>query len=942
VNERADTLDAERLLAHAAWLRALAQTLARGADAEDLAQETWRVALERRPASLDDGRLRGWLATVARRLALRGQRDAAAHRAHEERWASERWASERGEPSASDARERALLHKRIADAVHELDEPYQSAVVLRYFDGLDARAVAERQGVSHDAARQRLSRALALLRARLDREYDGGRAQWTALAWSGLGENAAAAGWITGGALMGGKLAVAVVVVVGAATWWWWSGRGAEVVEPANTALSGAAPTALASENAPFATLETPWSAAERVVAELPATAPSERAIDRDRDLHGIVIDSDRRPVAGARVIVVHHAFAELEFLDLDRAQYASSRVRIAEQTTDDAGEFVIPLEAGRSYHLVVEAAGFTAGAASHCHAGERVEITLAAGATLSGRVLRKGDDSPVAGATVELRYSRDLASKQTVDAVHVETDADGRYRFDALPSGQRLFGVFPVADAPSGWMEVTLAPGRSTEQDVWVESGHRLRGRVFDHDTRAPIADALVGEGWMPRRSVRTDARGEFELAGSLTGGFYQIAVRAKGYGRIDQQVQAPDAEAAGVVEVALIRGRTLRGRVIDRNGAPVEDAYVTAPALAFEDFWSFQRHDWQATRTHADGTYELEDVRRDMHHLLFVKKAGYGAVSYEIDDREVERDVLALPDVVLHAGAIVRGVVVDEDGEPYAARVVYLKGRNRDASMWNDRDRSQASIYLDDRSSRTDDLGRFAFADVAVGDYEVSAPLRNVEDSVRKRIAVDGPEPVTDVELVLPRGLSIAGRVVGPDGEGVHSWLVFEAPEDPRGLVRQSTELDGTFEVRGLVAGVYSGVAYPTYLGSVAMSERLAKAPIHAVAAGRTDVVVELTPSAILSGRVVEADGSAAAGVTVGIWLDGEQDVENGAVTAADGTFGIWVAENSGPYELRATGRIRQVGAIQRVESLPPEHMPSVSDVAPGDGRQYEIRLP
>ncbi|TAJ14485.1 MAG: hypothetical protein EPO68_12770, partial [Planctomycetota bacterium] len=71
VNERADALDDDRLLAHAAWLRTLAQSLARGADAEDLAQETWRIALERRPASVDDGRLRGWLATVARRLALR-------------------------------------------------------------------------------------------------------------------------------------------------------------------------------------------------------------------------------------------------------------------------------------------------------------------------------------------------------------------------------------------------------------------------------------------------------------------------------------------------------------------------------------------------------------------------------------------------------------------------------------------------------------------------------------------------------------------------------------------------------------------------------------------------------------------------------------------------------------------------------------------------------
>jgi RNA polymerase sigma-70 factor (ECF subfamily) len=938
MNERADILDAERLLAHSAWLRALAQTLARGADAEDLAQETWRIALERRPASLDDGRLRGWLTTVARRLALRKQRDAAAHRAHEERWASER-----GEPIASDARERALLQKRIADAVLQLDEPYQSAVVLRYFDGLDARAIAIRQGVSHDAARQRLARALALLRARLDHEYGGRRAQWAALAWPGLGEGDAAAPWITGGALMGGKLAVAVVVVVAVTTWWWWSGRAADVVEPAGAAIAAAAPAALGSEGTSSAAEETSSAFAERAPAgpiapEAPASP--ERVIDRDRDLHGVVIDADRKPVAGARVLVVQHAFAELESLDLDRAHRAASRTRIAEQQTDDAGLFVIPLEAGRSYDLVVEASGFAPGAASHCHAGERVEIVLTEGASLSGRVLRMLDDSPVVGATVELHYSRDLAAQQTADAVFVETDAEGRYRFEGLPPGVRMFAAFPRADARSQWILVTLAPGRSIEQDIRVDSGRVLRGRVVDRDTLAPIAGAVIGESWTMRRTVRTDARGEFEFPGFVMHDTYEIAVRAPGYGRSDLQFQTPPAGAEEVVEVALTRGWTLRGRIIDRDGAPIDDVYVAAAALELVDGGSAQQHDWQATRTRADGTYEIEDVRRDMHHVLFVKKAGYGSVSYDLDDRDNASDVLAIPDVVLHAGAIVRGVVIDEDGEPYASRVVHLSGRNRDGTMWNDRDRTLAVFEVAGRSTRTDDLGRFAFADVANGDYELFAPLRNVAENVLKQVAVGAATSTVDVELVLPRGLSIIGRVVGPDGEGVRVFLVLESPDDPRGLVRQYTEEDGTFELRGLVPAAYSGFAYPTFLESVAGSTRLANGEMHEIAAGRTDVIVRLDRAAALRGRVIDADGSAAAGVNVEALRDGI--VETIALTGADGTFVLWVAEHAGPYDLRATSRARQDGELQRVEKFPPEHMPSVSNVTPGDERQHSIQLP
>lgn len=926
------------MLAHAAWLRALAQSLARGADAEDLAQETWRIALERRPASLDESRLRGWLATVARRLALRRHRDATAHRAHEERWASER-----GEPIAHDTSERALLHKRLAEAVHELDEPYRSAVVLRYFDGLDARAIARRQGISHDAARQRLSRALALLRTRLDREYGDRRAQWAALAWAGLDDGAAAAPWITGGVLMSGKLTVAVVLVLAVAAWWWWGGRAAEVVEPAGAAISAAAPAVSHDQRAASAAGDAAAAVAERTPAAQDAPeAPVSlaRVIDRERDLHGIVVDADRKPVAGARVLVVQHAFAEIEALDLDHAQRAASRALIAQQRTDAAGEFVIPLDAGRSYDLEVEAPGFARGTASHCHAGERVEIVLTQGATLSGRVLRKRDDSPVVGARVELHYSRDLAAQQTSDALFVETDAEGRYRFEGLPPGDRMFGAFPIADARSQWIVITLAPGKAIEQDIRVDAGRVLRGRVVDRDTQAPIAGAVVGEGWGMRRAVRTDARGEFEIRGFSAYDLYELAVRAQGYGRIDLELHAKQPAADEFVEIALTRGRTLRGRVVDGNGAPVEDAYVAAAALEYFGIGPAQKHDWQSTHTSADGTYELADVRRDLHHALFVKKAGYGIVSYDLDDVDNANDVLAVPDVVLRAGAIVRGVVVDEDGKPWPSRVVHLFGRNRDGAKWNDRDRTESVVQLANRSTRTDDLGRFAFADVASGSYDVLAPQRNVAENERRRVEVGDATSSVEVELVLSRGLSLAGRVVGPDGNGVHAFLVLYSPDDPRGLVRQYTEEDGTFELRGLASAAYSGFAYPTYVASVAGSERFANGEFREIAAGRTDVVVRLERAAVVRGRVLDADGSAAAGVNIEAVRDGI--VETLALSAADGTFELWVAERGGPYVLRATSRARQDGATQSTENFPPESMPTLSDVFPGDAREHVIRLP
>ncbi|MCE9593678.1 MAG: sigma-70 family RNA polymerase sigma factor [Planctomycetes bacterium] len=217
------SLEPEALLAQAGWIRALARSLVRGDEVDDLVQDTWHAALQRPPRVHSESGLRAWLGRVARNLAIDRRRAGAARAERSTR-------AHREPPERPDeAFERVVLQRRLVDAVLALDEPYRSAVIWRYFDGLDPRAIAERQGVSHDAARQRIARALARLRSRLDREYDGGRAQWVAFAGS-LFEHAAPAPWITGGALMGAKwMGVAAIAVIGLASWWWWRTESAEL-----------------------------------------------------------------------------------------------------------------------------------------------------------------------------------------------------------------------------------------------------------------------------------------------------------------------------------------------------------------------------------------------------------------------------------------------------------------------------------------------------------------------------------------------------------------------------------------------------------------------------------------------------------------------------------------------------------------------------------------
>ena len=69
----------------------------------------------------------------------------------------------------------------VAKAVTALPEPYRTTVLLRYFESLSLSEVAKRMGSPVKTVQTRLTRAHALLRAALDREFGDRRAWCVAL-----------------------------------------------------------------------------------------------------------------------------------------------------------------------------------------------------------------------------------------------------------------------------------------------------------------------------------------------------------------------------------------------------------------------------------------------------------------------------------------------------------------------------------------------------------------------------------------------------------------------------------------------------------------------------------------------------------------------------------------------------------------------------------------
>ena len=159
------------LLANSAWMHALARSLVRGEEAEDLVQETWLRALRRAPD--DPAQARGWLATVLQNLATTKARSEGRRHAREQSVA-------RGEATDSTANvvERAGLHREVIEAVMALDEPCRKTILMRYFDELPPREIATRTGTPLATVKGRLARGLDVLRRELDERNDGDRRAW--------------------------------------------------------------------------------------------------------------------------------------------------------------------------------------------------------------------------------------------------------------------------------------------------------------------------------------------------------------------------------------------------------------------------------------------------------------------------------------------------------------------------------------------------------------------------------------------------------------------------------------------------------------------------------------------------------------------------------------------------------------------------------------------
>jgi RNA polymerase sigma factor (sigma-70 family) len=660
------TPPAEDLLADLQWLQRLAMRLTgSGADADDLAQDTWTIALRRQ--RLEGDGLRGWLVLTARNLWRRRRRDRARRR--EDQVTPE---SAAPDPGPDLLLERLELLRTVADLVRALPEPYRATVLMRHFEGRTAAEIASATGVPAGTVRWRLKEGLDRLRAGLDAREPGPDRRWIALLLPARRRSTAALR--RGGPFVN-------TLVVGAAA------LGLTLLVSQLRPVGGS-PTGGPQPGGTAATTDRGGVQPGPARLALPALAPPGEDAE-DATVEGVVRDPGGRPVAQAAVVL----FPER---DTTLATEPARRDRLIVQARSGGdGSFVLrgvlpgafALTASDARHGPVERPLQVKAGARH----RNNDLRLGARAVLLSGTVRDAGAGGIAGARVAAIRS------PTRLGVRFGTISDerGDYRLQ-LPAGTWYLVAQAPGYAPS---DAHVALQDPLPRDLVLRPSSTVRGRVLDGATGEVVAGATVrldpnpvaGNG----RETTSSGSGHFAFDRTDAGSYTVTAWSGARVGRVDLVAAARPA----TLEVTLRPGPTAAGRVLDPGGRPIEGASVQL----FDG--PLQVHPVRQTTTDASGRYQVEGLW-----------TGSLFVAAEAPGRGTSRRALAGGgDLELQPEARLSATIQDRDGVPLAGAAVRLVVMS-----------PQGDRLLTFRRTRTDAQGRVDLGSLGAGTYTLDVDGR------------------------------------------------------------------------------------------------------------------------------------------------------------------------------------------------------------------------
>jgi hypothetical protein len=431
------------------------------------------------------------------------------------------------------------------------------------------------------------------------------------------------------------------------------------------------------------------------------------------------------------------------------------------------------------------------------------------------GRVVAADTNAPVPDATVVLEPLTPQTPTVRADVRNwwalrgsTPVDADGRFEIQSTSAGQFRLVATPPPSAmqylqtrypdPTVEEPLALSPGQIVDVVIALPRAAAIWGRVVD-ERGAPLSlisisarEVLTGdrlrpaEGLPPTLTSRTDDTGSFRLFGLRPGEYVIMAERmfpmpnrsadqtVVAYpplyypGRLSpseaQRIAVRFGEEHGPIEFPLVhpRLRTIRGMLVDVNGAPVADAKLTLQKASSR----FGETPLGIGRTTSDGSFELRQVPPGEYAISAFRYGTTREFAWTIVSGNDDIDGLV---VRLQAGVGLEGLVIFEGIPPRSLLGLRVKpvesaGASQSPAVQVSDDGSFALEHLFGPTViRIEGLPRWHLKRVTYGDKDITdEPTEFVEAGPNLRVVVSQQLSILTGTVTNDRGAASQAAVV------------------------------------------------------------------------------------------------------------------------------------------------------------------------------------
>lgn len=298
-------------------------------------------------------------------------------------------------------------------------------------------------------------------------------------------------------------------------------------------------------------------------------------------------------------------------------------------------------------------------------------DVALRKGVVITGRAIDGRTNKPIPGVVEFLSLAKnsrldDYKGFAGSGGHQVRTDEEGNYSITAVPGeGVLTFMALdhtryqraaaypkrgtllssPSADsglmetvpimlftADRHWVKDIVVPGGGAlDVEITLSSGESLSGQLLGEDGK-PVSEAIFSgaiehSGWRPIKKDRFEIQGYYpDKPRDLY--FYQRSTNTAAYLKLHGKITEP-------IQVKLRPATTLKGQVVDQDGAPMSNMTLTGEAIPSDNLGDVN---YRLT-TDNDGRFEIRGLVPGQTYSIFGSRDGYSSDVVKdvvIDERE------------------------------------------------------------------------------------------------------------------------------------------------------------------------------------------------------------------------------------------------------------------------------------------------------------------